>query len=294
MKIYLTGATGFIGKALVKKLVLEGHKVTVSVRKKTEKVFPKHIIPHYVDYSSIEKDIIFFKNQNYDGVIHLASLFLNDHKSADLHKLIDSNLKFGLHILECATKSKVKWFINTGTYWQHFENISYSPVNLYSATKQAFEDLAAYYTQLDLIKFVTLKLFDTYGPNDTRKKIFNIWYEYAESGKQLEMSPGEQLIDISYIDDVINAYTILANHLNSAFSIIDNCESYFIKAEKRYTLRYLSRIFEEVSRKKLNIIWGGRKYKKREIMIPYSGGKTVPGWTPMVSIKTGIKKTLDL
>ena len=89
---------------------------------------------------------------------------------------------FGAHILEAMALTSVSYFINTGTYWQHYGGSStYSPSCFYAATKQSFQDILKYYTDSKLIKSITLKLFDTYGPNDSRAKIFTILSELFPS-----------------------------------------------------------------------------------------------------------------
>lgn len=68
-------------------------------------------------------------------------------------------------------------------------------------------------------------------------------------------------------------------------------KTFAIKASRIITLRELAKIFEKAVNTKLNIRWGRRKYKEREVMTPWSKGKAVPGWKPRVSIYNGIKKT---
>ena len=292
MKIFITGATGFIGKHLVEQLVLDGCDVTINVRNDST-AFNKKINKYCLGINGIEEDIEFFKKESFDGIIHLASLYLTIHKPAEALKLIDSNLQFSTYVLECAVQAKIYWFINTGTFWQHYQNSDYSPINLYAATKQAFESIAKYYIETRQINFCTLKLSDTYGPNDTRTKVFNIWQRIVKSGETLDMSPGEQLIDISYIDDVVAAFILLAKHLQKDHSLTNNGVVYAVKANKRFTLKQLACIFENITQNKLNINWGGRDYKDREVMVPWEGGDVVPGWEPKISIETGIRK-LDL
>lgn len=284
MKIFITGATGFIGKHLVKKLVDENNEVTVNLYGDEQSPFDERIISYRLNENNIEKDIQFLKEASFDGIIHLASLYLTVHKPEDATRLIDSNVRFSSYILEAASQAEIKWFINTGTFWQHYENKDYSPVNLYAASKQAFESIAQFYWETNKIKFCTLKLSDTYGPNDTRPKIFNLWQKIAETGETLDMSAGEQIIDISHVDDIVSAFVILANHLNADHPQIRNGESFAVKAEKRYTLKELAEIFEEAADAKLNINWGIRPYRDREVMLPWENGNVVPGWCPKINL----------
>jgi len=289
MKIFITGATGFIGKHLVKKLIEDQNQITINLFGEEQSPFEQNVLTYKLNETEIEKDIEFLKQESFDGIIHLASLYLTVHQPDQVTQLINSNVRFSTHILECAAKAKVKWFINTGTFWQHYQNADYSPVNLYAATKQAFESIAQYYWESNQIIFSTIKLCDTYGPDDTRPKIFSLWEQIAINGETLDMSPGEQLIDISYVEDIVNAFLMLATHLQNNNPEINNGAVYAVRAETRYTLKDLSLIFEEVTEQNLNICWGAKPYRERELMKPWDKGAVVPGWSPLKSIFEGIQ-----
>jgi CDP-paratose synthetase len=170
MKILISGSTGFIGKHLVKRLLSKKYDIYAIVRNtKDSNLLGKE--KSFIFSGDTEKLVSFMQKEKFDGVIHLASLFLASHKADDIKDLINSNVFLGTAILEASVKSNVKWFLNTGTFWQHYNNKDYSPVNLYAATKQAFEDIAKYYTETSKINFATIKLSDTFGENDTRPKI---------------------------------------------------------------------------------------------------------------------------
>lgn len=292
MKILITGATGFIGQNLVKLLVDKNHEVHCIVRNKSDVSKIDNKIKIFRYDKNIDNLIIYFNNEKFDGVIHLASLFLATHTKNDISNLISSNVKFGTELLEACTISDVKWFINTGTFWQNYENEIYNPVNLYAATKEAFQNIAKYYTESSNLIFTTIKLNDTFGPNDTRNKIFNLWNKIAKSGESLGMSSGAQIIDISYIDDVINAYEILISHLESDNKTSFKNKVFSVKSNERMTLKELSKIFEDAIKTNLNIEWGKRPYRKRESMIPWEKGEIIPNWKPKYTLKNAIIKTL--
>lgn len=293
MKILITGATGFIGRNLVNKLIHNKHDIVVIVRSDSDTSCIDNILKQYKYNGDINDLIVFFKEENFDGVIHLASLFLADHTLDDISGLILSNIEFGTEILEACQQSKVSWFINTGTFWQNFENDTYNPTNLYAATKQAFEDIARYYTETSDLIFTTIKLNDTFGPDDPRNKIFHLWKKIAKSGDSLDMSPGEQLIDISYIEDVVNAYKVLVEHLGSSHAHQFKNKIYAVMSNERMTLKKLAQVFEDTSSTKLRINWGGRPYRKREVMVPWTGGEKVPGWKQNYTLKEAINKTME-
>lgn len=291
--ILLTGATGYIGRHLLNSLLQNGYTVCVVLKKEEISPFPEDIKWIKVDENNPEDTINALKKNQIYGVIHLASYVQSGpHETKDVFNLISSNVLFGSVILECAVKAEVEWFINTGTYWQNYQSLNYSPVNLYAATKTAFEDIARYYIESSQIIFHTLRLFDVYGPGDTRPKILNIWERISHTGEVLGMSPGEQILNLTYIDDVISAYLLMVNYLTNDKRRFDNGRIFFLKSTKRYSLKKLAEIFEKVSGRKLSIKWGAIPYRDREIMVPIEKVEVIPEWKSKVGLEEGIKKLL--
>jgi len=291
MKVIVTGSTGFVAKALIDSLIDQGHEVYAIIREHSNKTGINKKTNFFVDDGDTTKLVEYFKSINPDGVLHLASLFLAQHEEDDIDSLVVSNITFGTRLLESSVKSHTKWFINTGTFWQHYDNNEYSPVNLYAATKQAFQDVARFYYETQKINFVTIKLNDTFGEGDTRKKIFNLWKGLAESGQNLGMSPGEQVVDISYIADIVEAYTLMINALNQDNDFSYAGKSFVVSSSERMPLKDLAKVYEKVTGKTLSITWGERPYRDREVMLPWNKGQVVPGWKQNTPLETAILRT---
>ena len=293
--ICITGATGFIGSNLVKSLQAQsGSSITAIARSKQACEKIKMLdVESYVDDGDTDHLISFFREQKFDTVIHLASLYLKEHQSHQIENLISSNVLFGTRLLDASAKSSVKSFINTGTFWQHFDNKIYSPVNLYAASKQAFEMIARYYQENSNIFFTTVYLNDTYGPGDTRKKILNLWKAMKDTDS-LDMSPGGQKINLLHINDVVSGYLRLIHLVQSGDLPRNAALSYVLKSDEELSVRQLAGLFEKITQKKLNINWGGLPYKDREVMTIWDGGTVVPGWEPMVTLEHGIKEFISL
>lgn len=284
----LTGATGFVGSHLCRHLLAQQWRVTVLVRPGSDTgdlqaLSPDVAIAVY-DENADDLAAIMAKASP-DIVFHLASLFLAEHSAEQVGPLIDSNVRFGARLLEAMSAAQVRCLINTGTFWQHYHGDAYRPVNLYAATKQAFEAILAYYTDMRGITALTLKLSDTYGPQDKRNKLISLLQKMAREGGELKMSPGEQQIDIVHIDDAARAFIMAAERCLRLPA--GTQESYAVSSGQPLALRDLVGVFEDAAATRLDIEWGARPYREREVMHTWQGGTPVPGWQPQITLRDG-------
>jgi len=286
----VTGATGFVGSHLARRLFHEGWQVHILIRANS-KVPPaaefSHMTIHVYD-GSTSSMISCIKLASPDVVFHLASLFLSQHEASEVDALIQSNVLFGAQLLEGMNAGGVRFIINTGTSWQHFNNENYNPVCLYAATKQAFQALVEYYVQAHGFSVITLKLFDTYGSDDPRQKLFYLLNKASYSGELLNMSEGNQMIDIVHIDDVVDAYLIAAQRLLGGRVL--HHEIYSISSGQPLSLRELVQRYCEVTKNAINVNWGGRPYRNREVMSTWSNGESLGGWKPKIDLNAGLAK----
>ena len=289
----VTGATGFVGGHLVRRLLRDGWEVHILSRTGSRLLdVPEFCqMSNHVHDGSTECMVRCVAQAKPDVVFHLASLFLAQHASKDILALIQSNVLFGNQLLEAMKVNEITRIINTGTSWQHYDNEEYNPVCLYAATKQAFEAMLEYYVQACGIKAITLQLFDTYGPGDLRPKLFQLLNKAATTGETLDMSAGEQLIDIVHIDDVIDAYLIAAQRLLT--EKISSHERYAVSSEKPLPLKELVQFYAEVTRQTINVNWGARAYRYREVMLPWNRGVFLPGWRQRIALIDGVKTLIN-
>ncbi|MCX6986086.1 MAG: NAD-dependent epimerase/dehydratase family protein [Lentisphaerae bacterium] len=289
-KILITGAGGFIGRNLVPLLLENGYEVTALIRPSSDMSSMKKLnIGFLVDPGSAESLTEKLKDVNVGGIIHLASCFRPEHSSKDVGEIAESNISFPLRLLDAAAAAGVPWFINTGTVWQHYMNRKYSPVNLYAASKQAFLDISQFYVENSSVIFTTIELGDTFGEDDPRKKVISLWMEAVREGKTLDMSPGRQVLSLTHVENVCDAYLKLSGLLENDGGKLLSGKT-FRAAGKGMTLKKLSSVFEKVSGKMPAINWGARPYRKKETMSPFSKGIPVPGWREKLSIEEGLRR----
>lgn len=290
MKIVITGATGYIGMNLLKRLNIEEYDVYIIVREHSD-------ISTISKYISNEKILNILTNTELlyntmmtikpDILIHLAGIFISDHSKQNISELLTSNIKDSSIILDAAYEAGCKKIINTGSYWQNYNNEKYNPVNLYAATKEAFERIVDYYTKACGCRAITLKLFDTYGRYDTRNKLLNTLNNLNEDD-EIDVTYGEQFVYFCYIEDVVEAYVkaiILINNIKQG-----NHEVYDVRSVERIKLKEIIRLYTDIAEKKIKINFGKRPYRRREFMNPTGYNKILKGWTTKYTLVDGLKK----
>jgi nucleoside-diphosphate-sugar epimerase len=287
----VTGATGFIGGRLAARLVQRGWRVNAIVRPRsdTSGIAPGvELRAHDGNAEALEAVL---NECRPDVVFHLASAYLASHRPDQVDELVQSNVLFAAQLAEAMTAAGITRLVNTGTAWQHFEGRAYDPVNLYAATKQAGGDVLRYYQNARGLSLVTLKLFDTFGEGDKRRKLAQLLLDSAVGGAPLELSPGLQLLDLTHVDDVVEAFQVAAERLLASGERLD--EEFLVSGE-RMDIRALAGLVERIAGGPLNVEFGARPYREREVMVPVEPGTPplLPGWERRRSLATWLQARL--
>ncbi len=298
MKVFITGATGFLGSHLVTHFVNHtNHDVSIIKRLDSNVPFSKEIeekIAVFTLKDDASNLVEIIKDAQPEVVIHLATHFLSGHEFSDITPLINANVTFGSKLCEAMVANDVKFLINTGTLWEYFKgDDQYDPVNFYAATKKAFEEMLQFYVNAKNLEAISLKFYDTYGPDDRRGKLFSYLKQCLAQGESIDFSAGEQTLDIVYIDDVVKAYEGAVEYIltrqDSVYEVIP------IGSGKSVRLKDIVATFEEVTQKTLDIRWGAREYRPREVMHAQADIRKAQDklkWSAQVSLKDGITQML--
>lgn len=278
--VLVTGASGFVGRHLCAHLVAAGHEVHALVRESTKNpVFPDGIETHRVK-DPVAAVGALVNELRPDGIAHLATLFAAKHSPTQISGMIEANVTFGTAVAEAAAGNGAR-LVHATSAWQHYSGAEYSPVSLYAATKQALVDILRYYAEVEGLPVGEVCLFDTYGRNDARGKLVSLLINHAESGAPLLMSSGRQLIDLTHVSDVARAFEI------ALAGAVDNSRL-VVRSGTPLQVRDLARLIEEVTSRQLNIVWGARPDRAREMVQDWEVSGSSTAWTPQQDLKTGI------
>lgn len=286
----VTGATGFVGSHLVGQLLADQWTVHVLARPESRldplSASLGRLVVHRFD-GGIDGMADIVRQARPDVVFHLASRFVAEHQAADVPRLIESNLLLGCLLVEAMSLQEVRYLVNAGTSWQHYQGREFDPVNLYAATKQAFEALLGYYVAARDMRVITLKLFDTYGKDDPRPKLMGLLLNAARTNQPLGLTPGEQRIDLVHVDDAARAFLVAGERLLEGK--VGGSEQYAVSSGQAITPRDLVDRINAIIGRDLPVSWGQRPYRDREVMVPWTG-ETLAGWRPRVALSEGLRE----
>ncbi len=284
--VLLTGATGFLGSHLLKALLEGGYDVTIFKRSSSDVWRISSLLAHVrsfdVDKVAIKKA---FENQRIDAVIHTACHYGRDNDPVS--EVVESNLMFGLKLLEVAVRFNTDTFFNTDTLLQKH-------LNNYTLSKKQFVEWLR--QQSNNIQVVNLKLEHMYGPMDDATK-FVPWVigQFERQVDEIKFTKGEQLRDFIYIDDVVSAY-LTAMRKSSQ---LENFNEFDIGTGKLVSVRSFVESLKIAYEKqygscKTKLNFGALSYRIGEMMrVEVDNSKiTKLGWSANTSLADGIEKII--
>jgi UDP-glucuronate 4-epimerase len=225
MNILVTGAAGFIGFHLTKRLLALDNKVIgvdnindyydVLLKNNRLKILEENpdFIFHKMDLSNKEKLNQLFKDRTIDIVINLAAQAGVRYSIENPDSYVNSNLVGFVNILEVCRHNNVKHLIyaSSSSVYGANTNIPFStkdpvdhPVSLYAATKKSNELMAHTYSHLYNIPTTGLRFFTVYGPWGRPDMAYYSFTKNIIEEKTIKVfNNGDMRRDFTYIDDIV-------------------------------------------------------------------------------------------
>jgi len=224
-RVLVTGAAGFIGFQLSRRLLNDGVRVTgvdnlnpyYDVQLKQDRLDQiasddkfTFVNLDLVDRTALED---LFDHNNFDVVVNLAAQAGVRYSLTNPQAYVDSNLVGFVNILECCRHHQVKHLVfassssvygaNTNMPFSIHHNVDH-PVSLYAATKKANELMAHTYSHLYGLCCTGLRFFTVYGPWGRPDMALFLFTKAISEGKPIKVfNHGKMQRDFTYIDDII-------------------------------------------------------------------------------------------
>ncbi|HIE38253.1 MAG TPA: NAD(P)-dependent oxidoreductase, partial [Anaerolineae bacterium] len=205
----ITGATGFIGHCLARRLVETGAEVWAGVfpGEPPERVegLPEEVrrIPLDVrDGESVDRAVARCKPE---VVFHLAAVGVTDPGVTPFAALA-VNVVGTIHLLESLQKQAIRRIVLVGTCYEYGAREApegLDPFNFYAASKVAAWAFARAYWRAFCLPVVVARPFQVYGPDQPPHTLVPSAIHAALAGEDFPMTPGEQKRDFIYVEDVV-------------------------------------------------------------------------------------------
>lgn len=325
--VLVTGAAGFVGRAVAERLLAEGrHVVGIDNFSPYYDVALKHarvatLQPHPA-FRFVEMDIAdrakvdaLFANHRFERVVHLAAQAGVRYSLTNPHAYADANLTGFLNLIEASRQVGTQHFLFASsssvygvTPQQPFseEQAVDHPISLYAATKKANELMAHAYAHLYRLPVTGLRFFTVYGPWGRPDMAVYTFVRAAFDGATVSLyNHGDQRRDFTYIDDIVSGVVALVDKPAEADATFDPARPnpatsnapyriYNIGNNRPAALMDLVRCIEKHTGRKLNTVL--QAAQPGDVFETYANVDALAertGFAPRVTLDEGIRRFVD-
>jgi len=309
MNILVTGAAGFIGFHLSKKLIEKKINVigidnlnnyySVKLKKDRINFLKKHKNSKYFSFKKLdlrnEKLLNNFLNKKkISYIVHLAAQAGIRYSLKNPRSYLENNIICLFNLMEFARNNKIKHFIfgssssvygnlNIAPFKEGFDTSS--PLQFYGSTKKAGEVFLKTYSHLYNLPVTCLRFFTVYGPwGRPDMAIFSFTKKILENKSLDVFNKGRMIRDFTYVDDIVEGIYQCILKKNNKFEI------YNIGNQNPIKLMNMIKLLENNLNKKAKIEF--KSQHKTEMKLTHSSNSKAYkelSYKPKVNIKNGIK-----
>lgn len=301
MRVLMTGATGFVGANLARRLLRDGHEVHVLVR--PEAAFWRlndvrdalHV--HTANLQDREAVIDAAANIRPEWVFHLAVHGAYSDQT-DRQEIYRSNVLGTANLLEACERSGFDVFVNTGSSSEYgfvahppAEDELPQPNSDYAVSKVSATMMCGYAARRLSRPVVTLRLYSVYGAYEEPRRLAPRLLRLGLEGRWPPLVSPQIARDFVFIDDVADAYLAVAHSPPAAVDAIYN-----IGSGRQTRLGEMVQAVRELCAIEAEPVWNnmGQRIWDTDIWVGnVEKAARELGWTPRTSLRDGLSATLD-
>lgn len=282
-KVLITGATGYLGRRLVKSLLTDsGYKVIVIVRECSDLSIFQNYLESIEIYDNKSLDALFTKHKNISTFIHAATCYGRNEESDQ--EILRANTLFPLSIIDYLKHNEIKCNVI------NIDTVLPRKFNLYALSKKQFLDWLKHYASKKYIRVSNVELNYMYGEYDASNKFTSfIINKCIENFPIIKLTKGSQKKDFIYIDDVVSAIIAImkVNHNYDFYN-------YELGCGKAVALKDYVKLVYKLTKSKSKLDFGAIPTRDGEIDDKVADISSLMnlGWSPQFSLEEGLSKTI--
>lgn len=297
----VTGAGGFIGSHLIKRLLDEGAQVHILLKENESTWRIKDTLDRLVvweaditDLTSLQSILPRVKPQL---IFHLAALVDVSRSWNRVVPMTNTNLLGTINLLTALKESCFETFIHTGSSEEYGntpspcrEDQRESPISPYSFSKLSSTHFCQMAAKTFDLPITTVRLFPTYGPFQESAMFVPSAITSLLADKTFKMSPGEQKREFNFVSDIVEAYLKVAVCPEAHGEVLN------VGNGIPYKLKQVISIIKELIGGNLDIELGALPYRKgegAECCCDNRKLRRLTGWSPQVSLEEGLRLTVE-
>jgi len=299
-RVAISGAGGFVGANLARRMLQDGHEVHLLVRPDHPAWRIEDILTHVGacdadvgDREAVQQAIRRIKPE---WVFHLAVHGAYSWQT-DLEEIVRTNILGTMNLVEACADAGVEVLVNTGSsseygYKDHApsETELLEPNSHYAITKATATMFCRFTAQTRGIRVPTLRLYSVYGPYEEPRRLVPALIVNGLQSRLPPLANPETARDYVYVDDVVDAYlraaTIEAGDPGAVFNVGTGVQT---------TLRDIVQLTRELLGVASEPAWGSLADRTWDTTIWRSDAtriRTELGWTPRHDIRAGLDATI--
>jgi UDP-glucose 4-epimerase len=300
-RVIVTGAAGFVGANLVRRLLLEDHHVYVLLRKPEEawrlEDIRDDLCVSKIDLSDQQAVKEAVRTVKPDWIFHLAAHGAYSHQN-DMGQMIGTNVTGTSNLVDVCVEQGFEAFVNAGSSSEYgyrssppSEDDRIDPNSPYAVTKSFGTQYCAFAARKHNMHIVTLRLYSAYGPYEDKGRFIPTLVSQAINGHLPPLVAPDTARDFVYVDDVCEAFMLAATKAVTERGLVFN-----VGTGIQTTIRQAVDIAIDVFGIKESPEWNtmpGRQWDTDKWVADISRIKRCLGWTPTVSLQAGLKQTAE-
>lgn len=293
-KALVTGANGFIGRALVKELMDNGVEV-IALSRQDKGLFPETVRFISCDLNNCEQLFDIIPDRDIDTIFHMAWEGASGASRAD-YNLQLRNAAITCNIVKAASRMGIRKFVGAGTLAQYEchacaeeNNMFPPPTSCYASAKIAAQYMSKAISNAEGIEHVWAVISNSYGINDTTTNFVNTTVKKMLLGERLSFTPAEQNYDFVYITDMIHGIYLCGKNGKAN-------NSYYIGSGAARPLKEFIEVIKNAVDPNIQLHFGEIKYNGKSLSMEALSCKHIfedTGYAPQVRFEDGIVKTVE-